>query len=43
MKHSEMLALVSLIFFARAAPKGICILVALATSLFSIYLSAHSN
>jgi hypothetical protein len=43
MKHSEMVSLASLMFFAHILPKGISFSIAFALSFLGIYLSAHGN
>lgn len=43
MKHYELMGLISIILGVRALPKWLCLIFALVTALFSVYLSEHGN
>jgi hypothetical protein len=43
MKHSELVALVSLVFFAHILPKGVSFAVAVVLSLLGLYFSLQGN
>jgi hypothetical protein len=43
MKHSEMMVLASVIFFARAIHKGVAAVLSIALGAISMFLSIHGN
>jgi hypothetical protein len=43
MKHSEMIALASLVFFAHIIPKGIALAIAVVLSFLGMYLGIQGN